>query len=368
MTLRYLDGFDYLPDGTTHTVRLLNAAGYYQYDGFLAATPIVEAGRFGFGKGLHHTGSTGTGAGGFGWVRPIGPETGLTAVAGRFGFALKVGSGHNHPSQWIGFFDAVTNAAQVTASIQANGVVRVYRGLPSGGVVLGESWAGAVYYGEDMYVELGATIADVGGAFEVRINTRPVIQLVDLDTKATAHAYFDAIGWGAEDTGGGGVNYDFKLDDLYLLDTLGAVNNEFLGNVRVKTQFPAGPGDVSDFTPTGAATNWQAALNTVLDDTKYNAAPNIGDQDLYAMEAVLGSSQVVHGAQLRSGMRQTDATQRNGHQVLKVGGVEAEGDDHFLNQTFTYYTDIVELSPDTGLGMVGSELNAAQAGPKVVAA
>jgi hypothetical protein len=52
---------------------------------------------------------------------------------------------------------------------------------------------------------------------------------------------------------------------VYFNDAAGSMNNTFLGNVRVKSQFTASAGDSTQFTIGGsapAATNWQSVLNT----------------------------------------------------------------------------------------------------------
>jgi hypothetical protein len=111
------------------------------------------------------------------------------------------------------------------------------------------------------------------------------------------------------------------------------------------------------------ATNWQAASNQAINDTSYVKTAVSGVYDLYALDPILGG-QAVHGLLLRAAMRQDDATQQNGHLVLKAGATTVEGGDHFVNQTYAGEYDIVELNPDTGLGMTGTEVNAMNAGPK----
>lgn len=366
MTLRYVDGFDYLPAGTTHTERLLEAGGYYVRSlgtSFNPNTPAnATTGRFGFGKRVAWNNAVGSQATQMNLVRPIVP--GMTFTTGFVGWAVNIGRNSVVPLDFA-FYDAVVDTPQFTVELGVNGVIRLYRG-GGGGALLATSYAGAYRYEEDFYLEIGGTVSNTAGAVEVRVNTVPVISVISQDTQTSANAYFDALQVTARVIS---ISSTFvaSIDDHYMNDDAGAVNNTFAGNVRVKTQFAAGAGSVTTWSPTGAATNWQAALNTVLDDTAYNASNVAGNEDLYALESILGP-QAVHGVQLRSGLRQTDATQRTARNRLKVSGVETDsGVDHYLNQTFTYYTDVIELNPSTGLGMTGTQLNAGQAGPKVQA-
>jgi hypothetical protein len=324
----------------------------------------VAAGRFGFGGSLNWGGLVGTQTQRLQLVRPILP--GMTFTTGVIGLAMYIGKTSITPFN-VQFYDAIYDAPQVSIEFTANGVVSAYRGGPTTNL-LGSSYAGAYYFDEWFYLEAKATIGNPGGALEVRINTVPILAFPTVNTQATGRAVFDSTCF-ATRTVGLGQTFAAGIDDVYVLDDAGSVNNTFLGNVRVKTQFTAGAGDLTQFAIGGsapAATNWQSVLNKALDDTKFVSSPTVGQEDLYAIEAILTSAQV-HGVQVRSGMRQDDSTQRVGHNVLKMGGVSAEGGDHYLNQSYTHYMDIFELNPSTGLGMTGTQLNAGQIGPKVAA-
>lgn len=357
MTLRYVDGYDYIPSGASQSSvqALLSAAGYYlsqQPDHWFAA-----AGRFGFRTALRHFGNPTAPAK---MVRPIAVPANITHAW--WGFSINVGNDHNTVGHYFALYDALSDAPQLSISLQPYGVIKAFRGYPSSGTLLGASRAGVYYDTETAYMEIAPVIDPSAGSVEVRINTVPVLSIPTVNTQNTSLSGFDSIAVG-NDTGN--QVFDVTFDDMYLNDDAGSVNNGYLGNVRVHTQFPAGPGDLSQFTPFGAAANWQAALNQALDDTLYNGTSTTGNEDLYAVEAILGA-RAVHGVQLRSAMRQTDATQRTARNRLKMGGVDTDsGTDHYLNQTFTFYHDIIELNPSTGLGMTGTQLNAAQIGPRV---
>lgn len=366
MTLRYVEGFDYIPASSGSMDRLLTAAGYFfSRDQFGGTPSIGNTGRFDFGRCLLISGFTNVGSGGYRVVRPIDQISGTVYPEGVFGFALYVPSpGLQAFFQYVGLYDAVSDAPQITLHIGNNGVFRIYRGYPNGGTLLITSHAAAFLENEWQYVEIRTNINNVGGTVEVRVNTRMIISLVAADTQNTAVVGFDSIVFGCQSQGGTGGSFNFYLDDMYVLDTTGSVNNNFLGNVRVFTQFPSGPNHTS-FSKFGpAATNWQAASNGNLDDTSYVYSPTTGDFDLYTLQAVVNGP-VVYGVQLRGAYRQDDATQRIAHNRLKAGTTSLDGVDHYLNQTYTYYTDIIEQNPDTGVGWTGTEVNALLAGPKV---
>jgi hypothetical protein len=371
MSGRLADGFEYLPTGQSEAVvdRILQAAGYYIHRGPSGGTPQVGAtGRFGFGRCLRVTGEVQLGVQGEQrLVLPFDPEGGGTAATGFFGFGLFVPSSHAAAYGWVGLFDAVNDVPHVTMRIGANGVLQAYRGYPSGGTLLGTSAAGALTWDNWAQIELGTTIHNSAGTFQIRVNSKPVVSVIASDTQNSAVAAFDSIGFGCQTQGGvNPTTFDYYLDDLVLNDDQGAKDNTYPGTLRVKTQFGVSAGDLSAFTPTGAPTDWQAILNTLVDDTKYAAGSAIGDEMLAHLDAILGGQPVAF-AQLRAFVRQDDATQRTWRNLLKIGATLHEGADHLTNQTFTSYRDIVSLNVDTGLPMIGTDLNAGQLGGKVQA-
>lgn len=363
MTLRYVDGWDYLPTGTGNDARL-EASGYYLRGGSGAfdvgniANNISAPGRFGYGNCLSWNGLVGSQGVRLQMIRPINP--GNAYSAGIMGMAIAIGKTSVVPFQ-VCFYDAVNDQAQCYVEFLPNGIIKAYGGS---GVLLATTYAGAYYYDEWFWFEFKASIANTGGTMEVRINTVTVISVPSADTQTSGNANFDSYQFSTRSLGIGNT-FIAAVDDFYILDTGGTVNNSFLGNVRVKTQFTASAGDLAQFTASGAATNWQAALNKNTDDTIYNYSPTVGQEDLYHMQAVVNGP-IVHGIQMRGSYRQDDATQRVAHNHVKTAGANiVEGSDKYLNQTYTYYTDIIEINPDTASGFTGTEANALQGGPKV---
>ncbi|HEY2178094.1 MAG TPA: hypothetical protein VGH15_05880 [Caulobacteraceae bacterium] len=365
MLLR-VDGFDYIPLASAQnalTASHLTGGGWRFQPGALQDyyRPAIIAGVFGWGHALFVDAVFGAGPTytNPNMVLPLGVSATASGVVGARMFR---GSG-TIASPCLRLYDAVTNAPQLTVSLDAMGIIRLWRG-DIGGTLLAASDAGAFDDDRWMTVELKATINTSTGEAEVRVNTGSVIHVVSTNTQATGVAGFDAVSVGCQIVGN--AQAAFALDDLYVCDLTGSVNNDFLGAVQVRTQFMAGAGATTDFTPNGAGTNWQAASNFGLDDTTYVSDGVVGDLDTYTVQAVVNAS-IVHGVQVRGAMRQDDATQITARQVLKAGSTQVTGADHLTNESYQYYFDIWELDPDTGLGWTGTEVNAIQVGPKVEA-
>jgi hypothetical protein len=363
MTLRYIDGFDYFPAG--NQAGRLEAAGYYIRAGqgifdVPAVNNNMTTGRFSYGNCMSWNQGVGSQQSRLQLVKPITP--GSSYNEGVIGLAVRIGQGSIVPFQ-VCFYNAVADGAQCWVEFLPNGIIKAYG---AGGTVLGSTYAGAYYYDEWFYFEVKAKIDSVAGYMQCRVNTVTVILSPSSNTNNMGGGFFDAFQLSSRTLNSGSA-FTAAVDDLYVLDTAGTVNNDFLGNVRVKTQFTSGAGSLAQFTAVGAATNWQAAQNLNTDDTKYNYSPTIGQEDLYHIQAIINGP-VVHGMQLRGSYRQDDATQRIAHNVLKTqGGNTVEGSDKYTNQTYTYYTDIIEINPDTSAAFTGSEANLVEIGPKVYA-
>lgn len=377
MTLRYIDSFGYLPLDTTNTSATndkLDANGYYVVYGVAnTAFARVEAalGPFGdqvirYSNGL---GFTETFFDAFEVVRPF-ENAGSAAF---YGLRIFIEDEHNLQGYrfFLGVYDAVAGERLATVTFGPFGVVKVYAGhafdsaTGLAGTLIGASKPGVWQQNEWFFAEVGCTPGV--GDIQVRINTDPVAHFI----MGAFSGDFTGIGWGGEGPVGPGANIGrlrLRLGDLYVCDDAGAMNNTFLGNVRARWMATAGAGSSTDFTISGvAATNWQTVQNKAITDAGgyvYSSTP--GDADLYTVDPILGA-QVVHGVQLRTAARMDDATQRVLRNQFRIGATTGEGVDHYVNQTFTGYLDVVELNPDTGLAMLGTDVNAAEIGPKVEA-
>lgn len=356
------EGFDWFPSGQSSAQRqlLLGANNMFQHG---TVVPDVDTGRFGFGAGLSYNFSTVSGGGDPFTVVPIGAaiSTGFMGVAMFVYPDMDTNNG-----ALLGFFDGVSNGPQLTLLFAANGVIKVYRGDTSG-AFLGSSIAGAYQNKEWFHIEAKPVIATSGGTIEIRVNTVPVVQITGANTQNTANAYFDSI------FVGGHIPVNFTqvhctFDDLFVNDTTGTSNNNWSGNLRVKTQFMIANGATDNMTIGGtspAATNWQSVLNQSLDDTKYVYSATVGNLDLYTPDPNLNAP-FVRAVQVRAALRQDDATQRSAKMLLRIGAtVYANAAEHFTNQTFTFYKARWDLSPATSVSFTGAEVNGLQAGLKV---
>jgi len=132
------------------------------------------------------------------------------------------------------------------------------------------------------YLEVKVTLSTGPANLELRIDGNTVFNDVLPSTVAAgvADPIVKTIRLADTDT------RNMYLDDIYVCDDSGAINNDFLGKVSVVVLKPNNTGSFSDFTPVGAANNWDCVNNAGRNasETTYVTSTTPGHKDLYAFE------------------------------------------------------------------------------------
>jgi len=172
--------------------------------------------------------------------------------------------------------------------------------------------------------------------------------------------------------GGGTQSNDFRVDDIYICDDLGTVNNTFLGDVRIERLSPSGAGTTTDFTPSAGA-NWDAVDDITSgeilrdDDTTYVESKVAGIKDTYAFttSATTTPAEIV-AVSVKSNVRKTDAGSRTFVHVAKAP--EGDEDDSaalYPSVTYRYMESVFETDPNSGVAWLIADVNTAEFGYKV---
>lgn len=362
MTLKLIDGFDYYPYGDGNAViRNFYADGWFgdvqTQGGSLGVFPGVE---FASGQGLAA-----------GWSDLLFNKGVGRTLSGQH-YEGEFILGHRFIIGEVGTYGfslySTMNTAGTQFSIQfsPDGSVRVFNG--NGALVTGCP-AGTLYALSWIYLEMKFTIGE-DALFEVRANTKVILSVpnINLGNGTPILGYgpgFDVINYS---TTGHTAGQLFLWDDFYLLDTLGTVNNDYLGQIKVVYQDVVGEDSVQwaigGTAP--AATNWQSVLNAHLDDSKYVQTRVMNNRDLYNANPSVNSA-AIYGVQVKGAYKVDDAGQRVVKNTLQTNlGTDLVGTDWYVDQTYRYYQDIFELNPDTGVGWTDLEVNDLLIGPKDV--
>ena len=212
------------------------------------------------------------------------------------------------------------------------------------------------------YVEVKVTVHDTAGAFEVRVDGVAAISGSDVDTRYGGTTGICNI----LELRGGPCYYD----DLYVLDSSGSINNDFLGpGARVLPCKVNAAGDDTDFTPL-ASSNYLNVDETPTPDgnTTYNASSTSGHRDLYNLEALTGQIAVgtVHGVRVKVSMEKDDVDAVSAKIAIKSGTTIAYGSDQACAEAYDEYEKFWETNPDDSAQWEFADIDALQAGLEVV--
>jgi len=265
--------------------------------------------------------------------------------------------------QWNGFGGGLRlvdiNTTQVSLQLQADGTFLVF-----GAALLGHTDpAFAVNLNRYYYLEVKATIGN-SGSCEVRLNGQVLLSVSGVDTDNTGNAKADVIQ--LIGPGGGNIMY---VDDLYVNDADGGVNDTFLGDTSIGLIMPASDGDFLQWTPTPAGTHFDKVNEVPPDgDATYVSDATPGDIDCYHFQTV-DVTRSYKAIQTNIIARKDDSANRALSILTRIGGNNfvADPGGKFVNQTYIDYLNQFDVNPATGLAWTGADINAAQWGIKLIA-
>ena len=215
-------------------------------------------------------------------------------------------------------------------------------------------------------IEMKVVIHDTTGSIELRIDGVVELNLTNIDTRSGGTGFVDRIRLGRN------VNFpqfDAFFDDLYVCDTAGSVNNDFLGDVRVEALLPTANGNSSVLVGSdGNSTDNYLLVDEASpnSDTDYVESSAVGDKDTYVFGNLSPSSGTVFGVLVLPYIRKTDAGIRKMASVARVSGTEVDSADKTLSTSYAYMPDVRETKPGGGAWTI-SDVNGAEFGIKVTA-
>lgn len=296
MSLLFLDSFDHY--ATADITEKYTASGG-------TVTVGATGGRYGNGARCSGTAAAYV-------LQAIAPIDGVTAIVGR---AIRTPLTYAH--QVIGFYDGVAASPQLLIRVNPDGSVSAVRygtgaatsplALGNTPVTLGSSVGGVIQANVWHYLEVKATIDNAAGVVVVRVDNTIVLSLPvaaeAIDTQATANAQVTAIAIGSLPT----TSQNVDMDDVYICDVDGGVNDDFLGDVRVDAHLPSGAGTTSSWTPS-TGSNYacvdEAAPN---DDTDYVSTMTVDAVDTYAFANFANPGGSIYGLQVLAACKKADA-------------------------------------------------------------
>lgn len=257
-------------------------------------------------------------------------------------------------------FSDINNDGQVVLKVLSDGSIRAYRGdiglgATEPATTLGTTSSPALTAGAWNHVEIKVLLSDTAGTVEVRVNGITVLDLSSLDTIEDAGATVSQFLFSNADLGNGGGFYYIK--DFIAWDTTGTQNNDFLGTVHVYTLTPDADDTLNWDVSTGL-TGYDLIDETTPDDTDYISADNTPPSasvftlsdlppDIVSVKALIP---IVRATK-------TDGGDGNVQMGLISNASTDLGTDRPITSAYTYWWDVSELSPDTGVAYTPIEVD-----------
>ncbi len=336
MALRFFDGFG---GGDSPLLKWdINSSGYFINNG---ASPRVAGGYYGLvsSSSLYKT----------------IPAANLVVD----GVGMNVGSGVASFMSYYGD-TGVTQHISVLRNA-STGVIEIRRGSTAGTLLATGTTviANNVWF----YIEVSVTISSTVGEVHVRLNGQSTDEVAFTgNTKnGGTNTTVDRVS-----IGNSGINGGY-FADFYVLDGTGAANNNFLGDVAVRTLSPTGNGTFSQLTNSaGNSTNNYTYVNEHgYSGANYTGSATTGLRDTYAMADLPAGVSSVYGVQVVGYMAKSDASAGSAKLVLRSGGSLFYDATRALSTSYQSYYALYESDPATSIPWSISGVNGLETGMEV---
>lgn len=253
-------------------------------------------------------------------------------------------------------FADVSNVAQITFAVTTTGNLEVYRGYIAG-TLIGTS-TNVLTANAWHHIEWKLVAHASSGTIEIRVDGTTVLTVSGVATVATATVSYSQCALGAycAATDPEGIGY---WKDFIIWDTAGSLNNDFFGPVYVKRLTVNS--DVSfNWTASTGSTGYTLVDEAGPNDTDYISADvTQTTQSEFGIENLPADVTSVKGFLLISRMKASDGGDCKVQMGVKSAGDQGLGTDRQITTAYTYWFDVIETSPDTGVQFTPTEFNAA---------
>lgn len=208
------------------------------------------------------------------------------------------------------------------------------------------------------YIEL-KIIFGVAGSVEARINEGTVCSQSVVDTMCgTTSTRCFHLSNSSTNT--------VCFDDLYICDTTGSANNDFLGAIGVYSLFPTANGTTNNFTAVGGAgSNYQSVNTITATTTTYVESGTSGDKELYALQDLPVSLTTVNGVMVGGRVQDVSTNSQTQNFGIKTSGTEAYGaNKKGTAGSWVNITEVFEKQADGSTSWDTTAVNAMEAGIK----
>lgn len=266
------------------------------------------------------------------------------------GFRFKIISGSFAAGVFFGLFDGATE--QVSIRFDSSLRASIYRGtnLLAAGVT-------AFSVGQWYYIELDAVIHPTAGSATLRVNGVPEATILNANTRQSANSFAAKLQWWS------GIAAEYLIADLYARDDQApAAETGFMGDIAVTPCPVIGAGAYAEFTPTGAADNWECVNDpTPNADTDYVVSGTPGQRDTY--KVMPPGNGTVRSLALAFSTRKDDGGGRQLAALVRSNNTDYPSAGQAVADAYGYKLFFYPTNPATGLLWTPTQIGNADFGP-----
>lgn len=235
------------------------------------------------------------------------------------------------------------------------------------GTILGESALGLIAANETHYIEAKVVLHDSTGSVVVRLDNQVVLNLTGIDTKnAGTKTVFDtlfAFSWGISGA-------SCWQDDIYMVNGLGGVNDDFLGSGVVEARRASGNGNYSQWLGQDGnnTDNYLLVDDPTIadDDTTYVEEDTVGERDSYVMQDLVSTAGTPKGVVVRVCGRYTGGGAEN-IQLFVRRGSDSDSPTLTLPASYGVRSWIMDIDPIAAGAWTIANINSMEVGQEAVA-
>ncbi len=348
MALLWVDGFDSYGTGTS---QVPDAILGWRYQGAaIDYNQLSDPRVVGNGRGLKTDYSS--------WTLTPKLTENRTLIVG-FGFYLQQGASSG---LLLEFWNRQNRSVHLKLRGYA-GEIDVYGGPSEYQNYLGTTSGARLGFQRWSYIEVKVYCDSAAGTVDIHADGQSVLSLSGVNTQRISENFHDRIAI-LPDVGS---NYVHFIDDFYLCDGSGTVNNDLLGPCKVAPLRPEADVTGEKDWILSSGTDHYALVDEIEanEDTDYVESDTVDDQDLWEYEDTPTEIGTIHGIQICTDCRITDAEVFDLKIPAKLGATTSEGSGQRIGSTqYLSALRVMETDPDTN-PWTDDNLDDAQFGVKV---
>lgn len=215
------------------------------------------------------------------------------------------------------------------------------------------------------HIEIKYVFSATVGGISIQVNGQPFVSALTLNTSA---ASVSSITWGYSGSNvWTGTSAGFIMDNFYIWDSTGTINNDFIGERNVYTVMPNADTATADWTLSSGTSGYDL-INDVppAGATNYLSSDTIGQESRFDLASLTNTGVTIQAIQVVAQAQKADS----GAASLSIGVIESGGlTDYSADQVLTqsqylYFTHVSETNPATSTFWTPSDIAGVKVGIK----